>query len=87
MTSSLTNPILLGSLIVPLGLPLQGERPHDDSDEKRRKPPGLKLGELPLARGDVERLRQALMLQRPLAYDALKIVARGEKEDTGGLAA
>src|SRR5476649_144865 len=63
---TLTNPILLGSLIVPLGLPLQGERPHDPEDEKRRKPPALKLGELPLARGDVERLRQSLMLQRRL---------------------
>jgi len=66
---TLTNPILLGSLIVPLGLPLQGERPSgrtDAEDEKRRKPPALKLGELPLARGDVERLRQSLMLQRRL---------------------
>jgi poly(A) polymerase len=65
---TLTNPILLGSLIVPLGLPLQGERPSraDEADEKRRKPPALKLGDLPLARGDVERLRQALMLQRRL---------------------
>ena len=63
---TLTNPILLGSLIVPLGLPLQGERTHDPEDEKRRKPPALKLGELPLARGDVERLRQSLMLQRRL---------------------
>jgi tRNA nucleotidyltransferase/poly(A) polymerase len=65
---TLTNPILLGSLIVPLGLPLRGERPPqpDDSEEKRKKPPALKLGELPLARGDVERLRQSLMLQRRL---------------------
>ena len=72
---TLTNPILLGSLIVPLGLPLRGERAPqtDDSDlsttsaqGKTRKPPALKLGELPLARGDVERLRQSLMLQRRL---------------------
>jgi len=65
---TLTNPILLGSLIVPLGLPLRGERPPQtgESDDKKRKPPALKLGELPLARGDVERLRQSLMLQRRL---------------------
>jgi len=64
---TLTNPILLGSLIVPLGLPLRGERPPlEEPDAKRRKPPALKLGELPLARGDVEGLRQSLMLQRRL---------------------
>jgi len=64
---TLTNPILLGSLVVPLGLPLRGERPQGEVAEgKTRKPPALKLGELPLARGDVEGLRQALMLQRRL---------------------
>ncbi len=65
---TLTNPILMGSLIVPLGLPLRGEHPSqpEDGGDKKRKPPALKLGELPLARGDVERLRQSLMLQRRL---------------------
>ena len=81
MPATLTNAVLLGSLVVPLGLPLRGERssmgserpehvegrPQPESpDVKARKPPALKLGELPLARGDVERLRQALMLQRRL---------------------
>jgi tRNA nucleotidyltransferase/poly(A) polymerase len=78
---TLTNPVILGSLIVPLGLPLRAERPStspgrpdpveggpqgEAPEDRKRKPPALKLGELPLARGDVEGLRQALMLQRRL---------------------
>ena len=65
---TLTNPILLGSLIVPLGIPLHAERPStaEAEGEKRHRPPALKLGELPLARGDVDRLRQILSLQRRL---------------------
>jgi len=64
---TLTNPVLLGSLIVPLGLPLRAERLQGEEPAgKPRKPPALKLGELPLARGDVEGLRQSLMLQRRL---------------------
>jgi poly(A) polymerase len=65
---TLTNSVLLGSLIVPIGLPLRGERPQGEPspEGKPRKPPALKLGELPLARGDVEGLRQALILQRRL---------------------
>ena len=49
---TLTNAILLGSLLVPLGIPLQ--------------PPIPRLGDLPLARRDVERLRQIIGLQRRL---------------------
>jgi poly(A) polymerase len=63
---TLTNPILLGTLIVPLGIPLHAERPQETESEKRGRPPALKLGELPLARGDVDRLRQILALQRRL---------------------
>jgi poly(A) polymerase len=72
---TLTNAVILGSLVVPLGLPLRGEHPQEEVPQpdasgsghrKPRKPPALKLGELPLARGDVEGLRQALMLQRRL---------------------
>jgi poly(A) polymerase len=70
MPDTLTNPILLGSLIVPLGIPLHAEHPgahaEDAEKEKRHRPPALKLGELPLARGDVDRLRQILSLQRRL---------------------
>ena len=78
-----TNTILLGSLIVPLGIPLYGERPPDRESDKRNRPPALKLGELPLARGDVDRLRQILALQRRLrdvgAHPRVKrsIVQRG----------
>ena len=54
---TLTNPILLGSLLVPLGILLGSGRP---------KEPLPKLGSLPLARRDVERLRQMLGLQRRL---------------------
>ena len=53
--------VALGSLVVPLGLPLRAEYPQPDAavvddpatgeERKRpRKPPALKLGELPLAR-------------------------------------
>jgi poly(A) polymerase len=93
---TLTNAILMGSLLVPLGIALQGGRsedrpprgapphgspgaagraghgPHtapeedDDTDEAppRRHMPGPRLGDLPLARRDVERLRQIVGLQR-----------------------
>jgi poly(A) polymerase len=69
MPDTLTNPILLGSLLVPLGIPLHAERlsTSEAEGEKRHRPPALKLGELPLARGDVDRLRQILSLQRRLA--------------------
>jgi poly(A) polymerase len=66
---TLTNAILMGSLLVPLGVPLQHDRraePADRQPGERRREPGLKLGELPLARRDVERLRLMLALQRRL---------------------
>ena len=55
----LTNPILLGSLLVPLGF-----QPH------LRQDASIGLGMLPLARRDVDRLRQILQLQRRLVVDA-----------------
>jgi poly(A) polymerase len=75
---TLTNAILLGSLLEPLGLsPGQGRshesrtsregRPDDRPSQKRSAgPTGPRLGDLPLARRDIERLRQILTLQRRL---------------------
>jgi hypothetical protein len=103
--ASLTNAVLLGALLVPLGLmPKRGSEADDgeaddrDLDEaepgnrnaaaddpqgddhreepaargrRRRyrapKPPVLKVGTLPIARRDSERLRQILSLQRRMA--------------------
>ena len=66
---TLTNAILLGSLLVPLGI-LLGPVDRLGVDGRRpttgRRPAVPKLGTLPLARRDVERLRQILGLQRRL---------------------
>jgi poly(A) polymerase len=66
---ALTNPILLGSLLVPLGISLHPPRPRVSDAEgqpARRHPPIPRLGDLPLARRDVDRLRQIMSLQRRL---------------------
>ena len=84
---TLTNAILLGSLLVPLGHNVRSlspapipagefrpstssERPEQPGDVRRaaeeRKEPRISLGMLPLARREVERLRQILSLQRRL---------------------
>jgi len=55
---SLANAILLGSILIPLGLL--------DQHHGRTKELGARFGTLPLARRDVEFLRQILMLQRHL---------------------
>jgi len=75
---TLTNPILLGSLLIPLGIslhpgarqapgnssqPPSGAR-HVPAAAAPRRPPIPRLGDLPLARRDVERLRQIVGLQR-----------------------
>jgi poly(A) polymerase len=89
--ASLRNPILLGTLVIPLGLMPRSERTfreHGDDDgehggspepgnalaprakPKFRRPPKepiLKIGMLPVARGDTERLRQLLSLQSRIA--------------------
>jgi tRNA nucleotidyltransferase/poly(A) polymerase len=59
---ALTNPLLLGSLIVPLGFSQAGWPLWLEAGDK----PGLNLGLLPLARKDVERIHQVMMLQRRL---------------------
>ncbi len=86
--ASLRNPLLLGSLVIPLGLMPRGERRGfepvelEEDDEiagnlivppikpKFRRPPKepiVKIGMLPIARGDTERLRQLLSLQARIA--------------------
>ena len=56
---ALTNAILLGSLLVPLGLSPGWGRAREAEEAP-------KLGTLPLARRDIERLRQMMSLQRRL---------------------
>lgn len=89
---TLSNPILLGTMVVPLGLMPTRERPQadadadadsdrdDDGDElpvvipppsRRRRRDGppeplFKIGQLPIARRDTDRLRQLLAVQRRL---------------------
>jgi len=86
--ATLRNPILLGSLLIPLGLMPRGERrpfepvePEEEQENagnllaprakpKFRRPPKepiVKIGMLPIARGDTERLRQMLSLQARIA--------------------
>lgn len=63
--ATLTNAILLGSLVAPvLQLDLTPRRRED-----RGIPLGISLGDLPVARRDLEHLRQVLALQ-PLLKDA-----------------
>ncbi len=89
--SSLSNPILLGTMVVPLGLMPTRERTtpvdinatddeHDEEDmpkvelpparrrRRREGPPEplFKIGLLPIARRDTDRLRQLLAVQRRL---------------------
>jgi poly(A) polymerase len=63
---TLTNAVLLGSLLMPLGHTLRSLSPPPVPDGAFRKEPRITLGMLPLARRDVERLRQVLGLQRRL---------------------
>ena len=89
--ASLRNPVLLGTLLIPLGLMPRSERTFRDRGDEdggpqdspepgnqltpRSKPkfhrppkePIVKIGMLPIARGDTERLRQILSLQSRIA--------------------
>jgi poly(A) polymerase len=63
---SLSNPILAGTLLHPLGLVGRRTRFHADALERR-----VELGMLPIARRDIERLQQLLAVQpRLLDVDA-----------------
>jgi poly(A) polymerase len=73
---TLTNAVLLGSLLIPLGHTLRSLSPAPVADGAFRKEPRLSLGLLPLARRDVERLRQVLGLQRRLLDTSLSPRAR-----------
>ena len=72
---TLTNAVLLGSLLVPLGHAFRSSSPPM-RDGEPRKEPRLALGMLPLPRRDVERLRQILGLQRRLIDMGLSPRAR-----------
>jgi poly(A) polymerase len=63
---TLTNAVLLGSLLVPLGYNARTLVGQPEPDGEFRREPRLSLGILPLARRDIERLRQILGLQRRL---------------------
>lgn len=69
---TLTNPILLGSLVQPV-LPIDPN--PAGRDEKR--PPDVALGNLPLARRDVVRLRQVIQLQ-PKLHDPARLTPRAQ---------
>ena len=72
----LTNAILLGSLLVPLGYNARTLMGQPVPEGEFRREPRLSLGLLPLARRDVERLRQILGLQRRLTDMTLSPRAR-----------
>jgi poly(A) polymerase len=63
---TLTNAILLGTLLVPIGYDFRPPPFVPQPGGKPRKEPALSLGMLPLARRDVERLRHILSLERRL---------------------
>jgi poly(A) polymerase len=63
---TLTNAILLGSLLLPLGYTVRMFTPAPPQEGEKPREPRLTLGMLPLAKRDIERLRQILSLQRRL---------------------
>src|SRR5258705_10064990 len=73
---TITNAVLLGTLLVPLGYDLKPPPIVLDAEGRPKKEPALSLGLLPLARRDVDRLRQILGLQRRLMVPSLTPRAR-----------
>jgi poly(A) polymerase len=71
---TLTNALLLGSLLAPMGY--TGHQPRPTGEGNDGKEARLSIGMLPLARRDVERLRQILGLQRRLLDTRLSPRAR-----------
>jgi len=69
---SLTSAILLGSLVVPLGFSPAGLPAWLEEEDR----PGLNLGVIPLARRDLERMHQVLMMQRRLREPSRSAPAR-----------
>jgi len=63
---ALTTPILLGSLLMPVPPAAKSVTHPPRWTEDMKKEPRISLGLLPLARRDIERLRQILGLQRRL---------------------
>jgi len=63
---TLTNAVLLGTLLVAVGYDFRPPPVVFSEDGRAKKEPALSLGLLPLARRDVERLRHILSLQRRL---------------------
>jgi poly(A) polymerase len=61
---TLSNAVLLGSLLVPMGY--TGHAPRAGHDAESAADPRISIGMLPLARRDVERLKLILGLQRRL---------------------
>jgi poly(A) polymerase len=72
---TMTNPVLLGSLLVPLGTATRMLTPPRFEDDTRKEPAPA-LGMLPLPRRDIERLRQILGLQRRMVDLTLSPRAR-----------
>jgi poly(A) polymerase len=62
----LTNPILIGSLLVPLGRLHPRHRARGTDDPQGSRPPASTLGMLTLSRRDTERLVHLLAVQRRL---------------------
>jgi len=64
---TLSNAILMGSLLVPLGISLHPPRGQTGVRRGSDPNPTPRLGDLPLARRDVERLRLIMSMQRRLS--------------------